>query len=165
MRVPAFWAGLRGDQAGSFRLMNAETGHVVAQIVEPAITRAARNQGLLGRDRLDPSTALLIAPCFAVHTFRMRFAIDVIFVAKDGRVVRIVTDLGRSRMAGSLRAAAVVELAAGTLKSLAISVGDRLYLAPGGDSLAIVAPRCEPVSSQNSTTRGWRSRVAWTIPR
>ena len=159
MPAAAFCAPLA--DAGQYRLINAHTGHVVAEEVERALTRRARKQGLLGRDGLDPSSALIIAPCFAVHTIGMRFAIDVLFVTRGGQILKMVTGLDRWRVSAAGGAYAAIEFAAGALASRALAVGDRLYLAPATRaSLAIVAPRCDAVSSQNSTTRGWPSSAA-----
>ena len=54
-------------------LLNERTGRVVASAVEVAETSETRRRGLLGRDSLDPSAALIIAPCWSIHTFFMRF--------------------------------------------------------------------------------------------
>jgi uncharacterized membrane protein (UPF0127 family) len=110
-------------------LMNARTGEVVASAVELADTRATRRRGLLGRDSLDASTAMVISPCFSIHTISMRFAIDVVFIDREGVVVRILRDLGPWRLAIAPRARAVVEMAAGGLSARDVRVGDRLYLA------------------------------------
>ena len=109
--------------------MNARTGSVVATAVELADTRAARNRGLLGRDGMEPASALILLPCFSVHTMFMRFPIDVVFVDRDGVVVRVVTDLPPWRMAASFRAHAVIEMMAGSVLYRDILPGDRLYLA------------------------------------
>jgi len=99
--------------------------------VELATTRAERRRGLLGRTGLADGQAILIAPCFAVHTIGMQFAIDVVFVDGSGHVRKITRDVKAWRMAGSLGAAAVVELSAGALvPTEALRVGDRLYLDP-----------------------------------
>jgi uncharacterized membrane protein (UPF0127 family) len=111
-------------------LMNERTGVSVADAVELADTRASRRRGLLGRDCLEPSAALILAPCVAVHTAFMRFAIDVVFVDRDGHALKIVSELAPWRIAWSPSAHAVVELAGGRLRSCEVSVGDRLYLAP-----------------------------------
>jgi len=124
-------------------LMNGRTGIPVADAVEVAATRASRRRGLLGRDRLEPSAALILAPCLAVHTAFMRFAIDVVFVDRDGRALKIVSDLAPWRMAWSPSAHAVVELAAGRLRSCEVVVGDRLYLAP------------QPASSESASPGGF----------
>lgn len=110
-------------------LMNARTNGVVANEVELADTRATRRRGLLGRDGMAPSSALILLPSFAIHTAFMRFAIDVVFVNRAGVVVRVVTDLEPWRMAADWRAHAVVELPAGSLRGVDLRAGDRLYLA------------------------------------
>ena len=112
-------------------LMNARTRCAVADEVEVALTRKARRKGLLGRERLAPFSAMVLAPCAAVHTLFMRFAIDVIFVDRDGRALHVVPQLGPWRAAMSLFAHAVIELPAGTLASREVAVGDPLYLVPG----------------------------------
>jgi uncharacterized membrane protein (UPF0127 family) len=110
-------------------LMNARTNEVIADHVEIADTRATRRRGLLGRDRLEPSHALLLLPCFSIHTAFMRFPIDAVFVNREGVVVRVVADMGPWKMAAAWRAHAVIELAAGALRSHDLRAGDRLYLA------------------------------------
>ena len=113
-------------------LMNARPGSVDADAVEVALTRNARRRGLLGRSGLAPFSALVLAPCAAVHTMFMRFAIDVIFVDGEGRAVRVVPGLSPWRAAMKAFAHAVIELPAGTLASRDVAVGDPLYLAANG---------------------------------
>jgi uncharacterized membrane protein (UPF0127 family) len=112
------------------QLINERTRKSVADMVEVADTRAARRRGLLGRTGLDKGAALMLIPCFSVHTAFMRFPIDVIFLDGDGCVVRTVSRLAPWRMAVCPRARAVVELRAGCLESLAVNAGDALYLVP-----------------------------------
>ena len=90
-------------------LMNGRTEQRIAT-VELATTRVERRRGLLGRDGIDPGSALVLAPCCSIHTAFMRFAIDVIFVNRSGHVVRIVRDLRAWRFAASLAAYATIEL-------------------------------------------------------
>jgi uncharacterized protein len=116
------------DIAGARVLRDAASGQVLAGTVELATTRAARRKGLLGRDALARDHALLIAPCYSIHTWFMRFPIDVIFVARDGRVVKTRSAIGPWRMAMALGAYAVVELAAGAIARSPIKTGDRLEL-------------------------------------
>jgi hypothetical protein len=110
--------------------MNDRTRSAVALEVDVAATRATRRRGLLGRESLGATEGLLLTPCKAVHTVGMRFPIDVIFVDRDGRAVRIVSALAPWRIAMSARAKAVIELAAGTAAASDIQIGDMLYLAP-----------------------------------
>jgi uncharacterized membrane protein (UPF0127 family) len=112
----------------SATLVNARSGQVLATAIAFAVTRASRRQGLLQRDGLAPSSGLLLKPCFAVHTAFMRFAIDVIFIDRAGAVTRVVRRLQPWRIAGSWRAHAIIELAAGALSTRDVIVGDRLLL-------------------------------------
>ena len=109
-------------------LINERTRAPIATEVELASTRATRRRGLLGRDSLSPSSALMLTPCVAVHTAFMRFAIDVMFLDIDGHAVKLVSDVAPWRMTASVRAHTVVEMAAGSLRRHAIALGDRLYL-------------------------------------
>jgi uncharacterized protein len=113
-------------------LMIERTHQPLATAVELAVTRKARNRGLLGRDGLDPSAAIILAPCTAVHTAFMRFAIDVLFLDRDGCAVKIVSDVAPWRIALAARAYAVVEMAAGSARKHGVQVGDRLYVSPEG---------------------------------
>ena len=109
-------------------LRNARNGEVVAHTLQTAFDSASRRTGLLGRDSLPEGTALIIAPCSAIHTFSMRFAIDVLFVSKDGRVLRARNNVRPWRIAAALRAFAVVELAAGAIERSGTRKGDVLQV-------------------------------------
>jgi uncharacterized protein len=109
-------------------LVNRRTGRAIASSVEVASTRRSRRKGLLGRDALDADSAMVLTPCCAVHTAFMRFSIDVVFVSRDGKVLRIVRGLPPWRAAWSLRAHTVVELAAGTPATQDLAVGDVVSL-------------------------------------
>ena len=58
-------------------------------------------------------TGLVIAPTNAVHTFFMKFPIDIAFVSKAGRVVKVREAVPARRVVAALRGFAVIELAAG----------------------------------------------------
>ena len=111
-------------------LMNERTRQPVATSVEIAATRKSRRRGLLGRDGLDEASAMLLAPCTAVHTVGMRFAIDVVFVDRLGYAVKVVRGLRPWRIALAAGGRAVIEMAAGSLRWGQVLPGDRLYLAP-----------------------------------
>jgi len=76
-------------------------------------------------------SALLIAPSNAIHTFFMRFPIDIAFVTKEGRIVSVRSALPAWRLAVSPRAYAVVELPAGALARSETLSGDVLSIQPG----------------------------------
>jgi uncharacterized protein len=109
-------------------LVNERTGSVLAATLETAFDSGTRRRGLLGRDNLPAGSALVLAPCNAVHTVRMRFAIDVVFVGRDGRVTKIVERLAAWRAAVSFAAFATIELRGGALAGGDVIVGDRLVV-------------------------------------
>ena len=112
--------------ARSHRLVNLTRGFVLATRVETAFDSRSRRRGLLGRRELAPDTLLAIAPSNAVHTFGMRFPIDVLFVARDGRVVKRVVSMPARRIAGALRAFAALEFGAAHDGVARTRVGDVL---------------------------------------
>ncbi len=132
MPAPHFLEPLLKKQAPPLALSFEGAGGttMLATTVEAAVDSASRKRGLLGRDELAPDAALVIAPTNGVHTFFMRFAIDVVFVARDGRVVKIARAVKPWRATLALRAFAVVELAAGAADRTGLRVGDRLRVGP-----------------------------------
>lgn len=109
------------------RLVNSTRDVVLADRVERAVAIRDRMRGLLGRSSLAPGGALVIAPCNAIHTFFMKFAIDAVFLDRHGRVVGAVAELRPWRATGfHFAASQVVELPAGTLSRTGTRVGDQL---------------------------------------
>lgn len=100
-------------------------GKVLASL-EVADTMSARMAGLLGRDGIDG--ALLIRPARSVHSFGMRFPIDVAFCDRELQVLAMVC-LVRNRMSlPRLRARCVIEAEAGAFERWGLHVGDRLEI-------------------------------------
>lgn len=110
----------------SAQLRNTRSGRPVATVIEAALDSASRKRGLLGRDSLSPGHALIIAPSNLVHTFAMRFHLDILFVSRQGRVLKVRTNVPPRRIAGAFGGFAVVELAAGGVKSSDTRTGDLL---------------------------------------
>jgi uncharacterized membrane protein (UPF0127 family) len=80
---------------------------------------------------MDGDDALLIRRCRSVHTFGMRFPIDVVFVDRDWRVVRVVRDLPPRRIASCREAAAAIEVLAGEADRLRAGLSLRRARADG----------------------------------
>ena len=78
---------LKSSQSG-FSLVNDRTGLPVVTKLELAVDSVSRRKGLLGRDGLADTTGIVIAPTNAVHTFFMRFPIDIVFVTRAGEVLK-----------------------------------------------------------------------------
>ena len=126
MAAAPFLAGV-GRTGPAPALVNQRTNQIVASSVEIAGTSKTRRRGLLGRDSLPSSAALIIAPCSSIHTFFMRFVIDVVFVDRNGRVRKVVRNIKPWRIAASLGAYAVIEMTGGAVAA-DLRVGDRLAL-------------------------------------
>jgi len=86
-------------------------------------------RGLLGRTALPPDEGILLRPAGSVHTFFMRFPIDVVFLDRNEVVVGIEPSLAPWKTAGRRGAKAVVELASGECERRGVQVGDRLVAA------------------------------------
>lgn len=108
-----------------------EPGGAQIAVADVADTSLSRMVGLLGRSGLDAGTGLVLEPCNMIHTWFMRFPIDVLFVGDDGVVVRAVEALGPFRLAwGGVRVARTIELPAGTLARAGVRPGERVSLEP-----------------------------------
>ena len=108
------------------RVTNQTRGRLLADRADIADTSAKRRTGLLKHTGLAPGEGLWIAPCEGVHTFAMKFTIDVLFLNKKRRVVKIRPNMVKSRMALSLWAHSVLELPAGTIDDTGTRPGDQL---------------------------------------
>jgi len=94
-------------------------------VVAEAATAAARARGLLGLDLLDPDKGLWISPCRQVHTFGMRFPIDVAFLDRDGIALHVIAQMRPGRMSRWVwRSHGALEVAAGVLESHGVVAGD-----------------------------------------
>ena len=116
-------------------LHNTRNGRTIASTLLTAFDSSSRRTGLLRHDDLPDGTVLIIAPSNAVHTIGMRFSIDVAFVARDGRIVKLKPSVKPWRMAAAVGAFAVLEFRAGALAAAETVAGDRLAIVPDGHSL------------------------------
>jgi uncharacterized protein len=110
-------------EARSGRIRTTD-GTLVCERCEVPRGTFARMRGLLGRNGLEPGHGMLIDSAPTVHTFFMRFAIDVVFLDRDWKVVGIRHALRPWRVAGARRAVAALELPAGTATSVGVAEGD-----------------------------------------
>ena len=97
--------------------------------IEIAETAWERAVGLLARRELAPGTGLWLAPTRSIHTWGMRFTIDVVFLDDTLRITRIFERVGPWRLLmGGWRARVAVELAAGEAARLDVEAGQQLAL-------------------------------------
>jgi uncharacterized membrane protein (UPF0127 family) len=95
---------------------NLSSKKIIATRVSIASNLLERMRGLIGRSFMDEGEALLIKPCRAIHTFYMRFPIDVLFLDKENRVIGIKKNLRPNRFSTiHLRAKSVLELPSGAI--------------------------------------------------
>lgn len=112
-------------------MLDATRGSVVADRVRIADGFWSRLVGLLGTASLDPGAGLLLNPSQGVHTLGMRYAIDVVFLSHDLKVVALRERLQPFRMTSLLaRSACVLELPVGTIRSCRLAIDDQLVIEP-----------------------------------
>jgi uncharacterized protein len=99
---------------------------ILGEAIDVADTSPKRRTGLLKHEALAPGSGLWIVPCEAVHTFGMKFAIDVAYLSKKRTVLKIRREMPRRRMSVCLRAHSVLELPAGMLSHTGTEPGDQL---------------------------------------
>ena len=103
---------------------------VLATRMEVADSAPMRNKGLLGRERLSPGEGLWILPCQAVHTFGMRFSIDLIYLDRKKQVKKLKCEVPPGRLSACLFAHSVLELPAGTIRDTFTDTADELSFSP-----------------------------------
>jgi uncharacterized protein len=108
------------------RVNNQSRDSLLADRAQIADTSKTRKTGLLKHDRLESGDGLWITPCEGVHTVGMKFPIDVLFLDKKRKVVKIRAGMQRWRMAACLRAHSVLELPSGTAQATKTAAGDQL---------------------------------------
>jgi uncharacterized protein len=110
---------------------NLTRSMLLADRAELARSFWARGRGLLGRKGLAAGEGLVIYPNNSVHTFFMRFPIDVVFVDRKDRVVGLRPQMVPQRpFAGAWGAHYTIELPAGTIAATQTQLGDQLQLTP-----------------------------------
>ena len=109
------------------QIHNATQGTELASSAQLAHSYWSRLVGLLGRRSLEPGQALVLEPCSSVHTAFMRFAIDVLYLDRSGRVVKAVPTLKPFRLSAVLRGArSVIELPSGVIANTRTAAGDQI---------------------------------------
>jgi len=111
------------------RIVNETRGTVVAQDVRVADGVWSRFWGLMGRRGLPEGGGLLLRPSSSIHTAFMRFPIDVVFVDRELRVVKVVPEMKPFRVAVALGGAhSALELNAGAAARAQVEADDHLAL-------------------------------------
>jgi len=113
------------------KLYDIDRQCIVASHLEVAEDVRSRTRGLIGHRPLRMGEAMLISPCRWIHTFRMSFPIDVVYVDRNWHIIAFTENLAPNRIDRPvLRAYAVIEMMAGAIHNLGLAVGDQLRLQP-----------------------------------
>jgi uncharacterized membrane protein (UPF0127 family) len=110
------------------RVTNVTRGKLLADRAAIANTSSTRRTGLLKHSKLDPGDGLWIVPSEGVHTFGMKFAIDVLFLDRKRRVKKMRPNMVRGKLAFSLLSHSTLELPAGTIEETGTRPGDQLEM-------------------------------------
>ncbi|MCX5697937.1 MAG: DUF192 domain-containing protein [Candidatus Omnitrophica bacterium] len=111
------------------KIINLSKNTVLAENAVLADNPLSRTKGLLGRKAFLPHEALVLAPCNSIHTFFMRFSIDVIFVDRVFKVVSVIPGLKPFRLSKIyFSASRAIELPTGVIVSTRTSPGDILRI-------------------------------------
>jgi uncharacterized protein len=114
----------------NFRVTNLTRGTSIGDAIVSAESSAERRTGLLKHAKLDEGTGLWIVPCEAVHTFFMKFALDLIYLDRKRRVKAVARAVKPWRFSMCLPAHSVLELPVGTIDRTGTQKGDELELQP-----------------------------------
>ena len=111
--------------------VNRTRGLRLASSVRVARTHWTRLRGLIGTSpsEFQPGSALWIVPCRGVHTFAMRFPLDLLYLDSRGCVVGVFENIRPWRVAPMrMKAASVLELPSGAIAHSATQSGDRIEM-------------------------------------
>jgi uncharacterized membrane protein (UPF0127 family) len=108
------------------KVRNLGRGTILAEAADVADTSAKRRTGLLKHSKLDSGAGLWIAPCESVHSFGMKFAIDVVYLDRNKKVRKIRKEMVPWRISACLTAHSVLELPVGVIEASGTRPGDQL---------------------------------------
>ncbi len=91
-----------------------------------ALTFWQRLKGLLGTGSLAAAQGLLLPGCSSIHMFGMRYPLDIVYLNRDGTILKVVADLQPWQISGCWQAAAVLEVGSGTAARQGWQAGVRL---------------------------------------
>ena len=111
-----------------YTITNARTQEVISEDAVFASTPLSRMKGLLGRGSMRPHEAMILQPASSIHTVFMRFSLDVAYLDRENRIVKVVRDLVPFRFSFARRSRTVIEMAGGTFSDLELEPGDELVI-------------------------------------
>lgn len=111
------------------QIINVKNNAILADKAEIANNPLKRMKGLLGKSEFSQGSALILDPCDSVHTFFMRFAIDIIFIDKNNSVVKIISSMKPYRLSGIyFKSRLAIELPSGKTLATNTQLGDKILI-------------------------------------
>ena len=106
-------------------------GRTIAHRIHLAKRASERFVGLMGRKQLSQDEGMLLRPCSRIHTFHMRFAIDVLYLSESGHILRAVHSMQPNRLGPKVEGCRqVLEMQGGTVARNQIREGERVCVIP-----------------------------------
>jgi uncharacterized membrane protein (UPF0127 family) len=116
-------------EVSSLRLVNLDNGQTVSDSIELAVTFLTRLKGLMFRAQLSQGGGLYLHPCKSIHTFFMKFPIDVLYLNKDWKIVGLEEQLQPGKIGRNVPGAvSVIELESGSIQKNSIKEGQIVKL-------------------------------------
>ena len=109
-----------------FRVRNLTRSTELGHSIAVANTSSARNKGLLKQSGLLDGHGLWLVPCEGIHTFFMKFAIDLVYIDRKKQVRKVVRGVTPWRLSVCISAHSVIELPAGSAEKSLTQTGDQL---------------------------------------
>lgn len=109
-----------------FKIVNQDTHTVVCAKARKALTFFQRLCGLMMKASMSPEEALIFYRARSIHTFFMRFPIDIIFLDKNMHVIRICNTLDAFRVVFCKDAFCTIECLGGLASAKGIAQGQAL---------------------------------------
>lgn len=110
-----------------YQFLNATRGTPLATQARVAEDFFSRLRGLLFTEPLQPGEGLYLKPCSQIHMFGMGYALDAVFIDREGKVVGVVESLRPGQVSSAfLKADGCLELPVGTISGTGTRVGDRI---------------------------------------
>lgn len=113
------------------QILNVARDVILAYEAKLATSLEQRMKGLLGRNSLSANEALILKPCTSIHTFFMRFPIDVLFLDQNMRIIRLIQNMPPNRVSPMIWAGRMaIELPAGKISQTNTQAGDLIEIKP-----------------------------------
>lgn len=107
------------------KIYNSTQNNLIVDDVKMAKTFFTRSVGLLSKASISDDEGLIIKPCCSVHTFFMKFNIDVLFINKQNKIIALYKNVPKNKILPiHLNSNYVIELSAGSINSKNIQKGD-----------------------------------------